>query len=251
MYLIRDFSISLSSTVAANGQTNAHSEQLDTLTNLQEEALYISRTDIKNLTVIGQGTHTHTHTHTHTLSLSNSDTTQSVYICYKIFKYSPKQWRSLPISCQIQEIFEISYRREIDSFPRSLRFPLPLLRTGQFGEVYRGVLERGAEAMPVAVKMTKETISEFLKEMSIMSQMMHPNIVRLYGIVTQSEPHVHTHTHTSLLSLLWVCNTPFWSLCRCTVAMDSAGIHGTWRPEAFPHSKPLTEYIFSFFRYFA
>ena len=61
--------------------------------------------------------------------------------------------------------------------------------------------------MPVAVKMTKETISEylqqsFLKEMSIMSQMMHPNIVRLYGIVTQSEPHVHTHTHTHLTAVV-------------------------------------------------
>ena len=44
--------------------------------------------------------------------------------------------------------------------------------------------------MPVAVKMTKTTISEylqqsFMKEMTIMSQMMHPNIVRLYGIVSE------------------------------------------------------------------
>jgi serine/threonine protein kinase len=47
--------------------------------------------------------------------------------------------------------------------------------------------------MPVAVKMTKRTISDylqqaFLKEMSIMSQMMHPNIVRLYGLVTENVP---------------------------------------------------------------
>ena len=44
--------------------------------------------------------------------------------------------------------------------------------------------------MPVAVKMTKKTISDylqqsFMKEMAIMSQMMHPNIVRLYGIVNE------------------------------------------------------------------
>ncbi|CAI8050077.1 Ephrin type-A receptor 8 (Fragment) [Geodia barretti] len=47
--------------------------------------------------------------------------------------------------------------------------------------------------MPVAVKMTKKTISEylqqsFMKEMTIMSQMMHPNIVRLYGIVSEDVP---------------------------------------------------------------
>ena len=49
---------------------------------------------------------------------------------------------------------------------------------------------RGSESTPVAVKMTKKTISEyhqqaFMKEMNIMSQMMHPNIVRLYGLVTE------------------------------------------------------------------
>ena len=46
--------------------------------------------------------------------------------------------------------------------------------------------------MPVAIKMTKQTISEylqqsFLKEMNIMMDMMHPNIVRMYGLVTEGE----------------------------------------------------------------
>lgn len=46
--------------------------------------------------------------------------------------------------------------------------------------------------MPVAIKMTKKTISEyvqqsFLKEMNIMMEMMHPNIVRMYGLVTEGE----------------------------------------------------------------
>ena len=44
----------------------------------------------------------------------------------------------------------------------------------------------------MAVKMTKKTISDylqqsFLKEMRIMSEMVHPNIVRLYGLVTEGE----------------------------------------------------------------
>ena len=63
---------------------------------------------------------------------------------------------------------------------------------GQFGEVFKGVLRQGSESTPVAVKMTKRTISEylqqsFLKEMRIMSEMVHPNIVRLYGLVTEGE----------------------------------------------------------------
>ena len=40
--------------------------------------------------------------------------------------------------------------------------------------------------------MTKKTISDylqqsFIKEMGVMSEMMHPNIVRLYGLVTQGQ----------------------------------------------------------------
>jgi hypothetical protein len=70
---------------------------------------------------------------------------------------------------------------------------LQVIGQGQFGEVFKGVLRRGSESTPVAVKMTKKTISDylqqsFLKEMRIMSEMVHPNIVRLYGLVTEDVP---------------------------------------------------------------
>jgi len=44
------------------------------------------------------------------------------------------------------------------------------------------------ESILVAVKTTKKTSSEaekasFMREMTIMSEMMHPNIVRLYGLI--------------------------------------------------------------------
>lgn len=46
----------------------------------------------------------------------------------------------------------------------------------------------GPEPVSVAVKTAKKSTSakeqeEFRKEMNIMSQMVHPNIVQLYGII--------------------------------------------------------------------
>lgn len=60
--------------------------------------------------------------------------------------------------------------------------------TGQFGKVFVGILSKGAEKVQVAIKTTKKTTQDkdhqaFLKEMTTMSQLMHPNIVRLYGLV--------------------------------------------------------------------
>ena len=52
----------------------------------------------------------------------------------------------------------------------------------------------------VAVKTTKPAASSdkekegFLKEMRIMSLMMHPNIVKLYGLVQDGACYTHTHT---------------------------------------------------------
>ena len=47
--------------------------------------------------------------------------------------------------------------------------------------------------IPVAVKTTKANCSDderrdFLREMAVMSKMIHPNIVRLYGVVTENVP---------------------------------------------------------------
>ena len=65
------------------------------------------------------------------------------------------------------------------------------LHTGQFGKVYKATLVRArSENMTVAVKTIKkykseEETSDFLHEMGVMMDLMHPNIIHLYGIVQQ------------------------------------------------------------------
>ena len=64
--------------------------------------------------------------------------------------------------------------------------------TGQFGKVFKAVLKSGVEPVKVAVKTAKKSSTakereEFMREMTIMSQMVHPNIVRLYGVVQEGQ----------------------------------------------------------------
>ena len=60
---------------------------------------------------------------------------------------------------------------------------------GQFGEVSKAVLHKGTPGeVFVAVKTTKTNSTEkdkadFMKEMAVMSRLLHPNIVRFYGVV--------------------------------------------------------------------
>ena len=68
-----------------------------------------------------------------------------------------------------------------------------LLGSGQFGTVYKGALKSGNGEVEVAVKTLKEGSGEedrvkFLQEAAIMGQFKHPNVVEMYGVVTQGEP---------------------------------------------------------------
>jgi serine/threonine protein kinase len=68
-----------------------------------------------------------------------------------------------------------------------------LLGSGQFGMVYKGVMDCGSGEMDVAVKTLKEGSGgmdrvKFLQEAAIMGQFKHHNVVTTYGVVTQGEP---------------------------------------------------------------
>ena len=67
------------------------------------------------------------------------------------------------------------------------------LGSGQFGTVAQGVWTSPDGPLSVAIKTLKDDASEeekvkFLQEAAIMGQFHHPNIVKLYGVVTMAEP---------------------------------------------------------------
>ena len=67
-----------------------------------------------------------------------------------------------------------------------------IICVGQFGKVYKGVYRKWSTEIEVAVKAIKicnsgKESENFIKEMSIMSTLLHPNIVRFFGITKQGE----------------------------------------------------------------
>ena len=68
-----------------------------------------------------------------------------------------------------------------------------LLGSGQFGKVFKGVLNGGQGEIEVAVKTLKEGSQDedrvkFLQEAAIMAQFKHHNVVTIYGAVISGEP---------------------------------------------------------------
>ena len=67
------------------------------------------------------------------------------------------------------------------------------LGEGEFGEVFKGGWTTPTTTMAVALKSLKSSASDeerlkLLQEAAIMGQFNHPHIVRLYGVVTLSDP---------------------------------------------------------------
>ncbi len=67
------------------------------------------------------------------------------------------------------------------------------LGSGHFGAVSRGYWEVPGGRVDVAIKFLQPGSKEedealFLQEAAIMGQFLHPNIVKLHGVVTVNEP---------------------------------------------------------------
>ncbi len=90
---------------------------------------------------------------------------------------------------------------EQSNFPRLTK----LLGAGQFGKVHQGEWKAATSVnkIEVAVKTLKEGAGEgdkvkFLQEAAIMGQFSHPNVIKLYGVVTEGEP-----VSIIILSCVW------------------------------------------------
>ena len=67
------------------------------------------------------------------------------------------------------------------------------LGSGQFGEVCKAVWSISGTTKELAIKTLRAELPEeekvrFLQEAAIMGQFSHPNVVKLYGVVTVGDP---------------------------------------------------------------
>ena len=99
---------------------------------------------------------------------------------------SKKKYRNIHYK-QIQSVIDKKINLNV------LRRIAKHLGSGQFGTVTQGIWHSPYGSIDVAIKTLNDNTSEedkvkFLQEAAIMGQFHHPNIVKLYGVVTDREP---------------------------------------------------------------
>ena len=82
--------------------------------------------------------------------------------------------------------------------------------SGQFGEVCKAVWSISGATKELAIKTLRAELPEekvrFLQEAAIMGQFSHPNVVKLYGVVTVGEPVSKIYYNIiSYWLALWLC----------------------------------------------
>ena len=85
------------------------------------------------------------------------------------------------------------------------------LGSGEYGEVCKAVWCISGATKELAVKTMRAELPEeekvrFLKEAAIMGQFSHPNVVKLYGVVTVGEPVSFTLTNDLTLTITLIIN---------------------------------------------
>ncbi|XP_064406652.1 probable LIM domain-containing serine/threonine-protein kinase DDB_G0286997 isoform X2 [Halichondria panicea] len=106
------------------------------------------------------------------------------------FQQEDSYWR--PASSKTALYDQLSKRKYREIVRQKIQI-IKHLGSGQFGTVNMGVWTTSVESIEVAVKTLQPMASEidkvkFLQEAAIMGQFLHPNVVKLYGVVTVGEP---------------------------------------------------------------
>ncbi|XP_064396494.1 RAF proto-oncogene serine/threonine-protein kinase-like isoform X2 [Halichondria panicea] len=107
----------------------------------------------------------------------------------KFFEECETYWAP---SSQANELYEQLAARKYREILREQIQITEFLGSGAFGTVNKGVWQSPGGAMEVAIKTNQSKDEEdkvkFLQEAAIMGQFRHPNVVKLYGVVTVGEP---------------------------------------------------------------
>ena len=139
-----------------------------------------------------------------------------------------------PLTCTVQE--DSTYWRPaqtsdaiFDQMSKGKYIEIPLstvkkerkLGEGEFGEVFKGEWTTPTTTLTVALKTLKSSASEeerlkLLQEAAIMGQFIHPHIVRLYGVVTMSDPVSLHPVVTQLYTHIMQAALSFWFLATIT-----------------------------------
>lgn len=95
---------------------------------------------------------------------------------------------------------------------------------GQFGTVYKAKLvNHDGRVVDVAIKTIRQYTSgkvmdDFIREMTVMTQLIHPNIINLYGVVKESE----------LLTVIVILLAPKIKQCNIIMIYDQQGTGLCW-----------------------
>ncbi len=90
--------------------------------------------------------------------------------------------------------------------------------------VYKGVMTRGKMEVAVKTLKNKEDRVKFLQEAAIMGQFTHPNVVKMYGVITDGEP----VSHIIIILLFVILYSPL-------IIDVSVGIIKMWRSQTAPY----------------
>ena len=110
------------------------------------------------------------------------------------FQLENQRIKKIPRNCITYENVFCTLPPIANHYHPSFHSTTTLLGSGQFGGVQIGIWNGSKGRCEVAVKTLNPTVTQpdakvkFLQEAVIMAQFRHPNVIQLYGVVTDGEP---------------------------------------------------------------